>query len=99
MDVCEVDDAHLRLAFQRLDATENGYIERTDLEVLMGEDMDSSEIKSMFSELNTDRVDEKQFINLCREGSLRRKTSMRRMTMLKDIPKRQAQAPKEEGDQ
>jgi len=87
MDICEVDDAHLRVAFQRLDYTKNGFIERRDLEELMGEDLDGNEIKAMFSEIQTDRVDEKQFIELCRVGSIQRKTSMRKLSMIRDIQK------------
>lgn len=87
VDTQAVDDAHLKLAFQHLDHNSKGFITPQDVEEMMGDDAEHSEVAAMFSELNTKEIDEKLFMKLCRSQTMERRGTMRkRNTMLLSSP-------------
>jgi len=62
----EIDEAHLKQAFEHLDHDHKGTITKEDVQEIMGEDALTSEVSSMFNELGTNEIDYKTFATLCR---------------------------------
>ena len=86
VDTQAVDDAH-PVSFQHLDHNSKGFITPQDVEEMMGDDAEHSEVAAMFSELNTKEIDEKLFMKLCRSQTMERRGTMRkRNTMLLSSP-------------
>ena len=70
VDVSMVDEAHMRVAFERLDKDEDGYITMQDLQTIVGNDFSHEEVQSMMMEVCEEGCDPKD-ARLSYEGFLR----------------------------
>lgn len=78
-----VDDAHLRVAFNRLDHHGMGFVTPGDVELLLGDDAQGVDVAEMFQ--GSESIDEEAFVLLCRSqnhrqasaGTLLRSKSMK----------------------
>ena len=65
-----VDDAHLRVAFNRLDHRARGFVTPADVESLLGDDAEGVDVTEMFQ--GSEFIDEEAFVSLCRSQNHKR---------------------------
>jgi len=78
LNSCKMDDdKYLKQAFDHIDKTGTGTIERVDIKRLMGDDTTEEEVDTVFAEVGSTAVDYPTFAKMCHK-----KPKMRRVSCL-----------------